>query len=191
MSTQGGAGSQLAALAQKSRTINKTRQALGLSQSAAGGAGSVRAPAPPPTPLAPRPADATAGAVVTPAQPADANAQQPARNPKQLQMVTDFLNQAKTQGREVAPAGPTMDSAPPIQSLPLSDQIEAAGATSYSPEMQFMRLAGRAPSGREMFVFNIAQQMTQQLGRPPTRNEVLARVTAPVDLTQGPAPVSG
>jgi hypothetical protein len=108
-----------------------------------------------------------------------------------LEMAKGFIDQARNQGNEVAPEGPSIDMAPPTASPALADQISGVGAAGYSAEMQFMRLAGRAPSGREMVVFNATQQLAQQLGRPPTRNEVLARVTAPVEAMQGPAPVSG
>lgn len=185
MATQGGAGSQLAALAAKRRTIDKTRQSLGLSSSPAGGTGQVRAPAPPP------PQRATGESPVAVAPAPDAGAPAGERDPKLLEMAKGFLDSARNNGNAVAPAGPPIAMAPATQSPSLPDQITGVGGSGYSPEMQFMRLAGRPPSGREMVVFNATQQLTQQLGRPPTRNEVLMRVTNPVDLNQGPSPVSG
>lgn len=187
MATQGGAGSSLAALAQKSRTINKTRQALGLSSSAAGGTGQVRAPAPPPPPRAIGDSPVAAAQSAPPAA-ADTATE---RDPQMLEMAKGFLDQARNQGNAVAPEGPSITGAPPTISPPLSEQIGGVGAAGYSAEMQFMRLAGRPPSGREMVVFAATQQLTQQLGRPPTRNEVLMRVTSPAEVNQGPAPVSG
>jgi hypothetical protein len=194
MATQGGAGSQLAALAAKRRTIDKTRQALGLNSGGGGSAGVARAPAPPPPPTAPGDSpvqiNPSPGPVVPQPTDASTNTPTPDRNPQELQMVTDFLNQAKAQGKAVAPAGPPIQTAPVTQSPTLPEQITAAGADNYSPEMQFMRLAGRPPSGREMTIFNAVQSLTQQLGRAPTRNEVLLSVQNPVDMTTGPAPVA-
>jgi hypothetical protein len=125
--------------------------------------------------------------------PPAAGAQKPAteRDPAMLAQAKDFIDSVRSQGNAVAPAGEPIQMAPPTHSPALPDQITGVGAQGYSPEMQFMRLAGRPPSGREMVVFNATQQLTQQLGRPPTRNEVLMRVSNPVDLNQGPSPVSG
>jgi hypothetical protein len=57
--------------------------------------------------------------------------------------------------------------------------------------MQAMRVFGRPPSAREMVIFNAVRSLEQQLGRPPTRNEVLMHVTRPGTLSTGPEPVVG
>lgn len=195
MATNAPGGSHLAQLAARRRRLDASRQQLRLGSS--GGASDVRPQAgvraPAPTPEAP-----AAGP-----EPVESTTSQQARqqtNPNRDQMraqAEDFLNRARASQNssggptgEIAPEPGTLASPPPSVPAPLSAQLAQVGAQSLSPLSQFMRLAGRPPSGRELYIFNAARNLEQQLGRPPTRNEVLLHVTSPSQATSGPEPVA-
>ena len=190
-------GSHLAQLAARRKRLDQARVALNMGGQ--GGVGDVRPQAnvraPAPTPQAP--------AAAEPPQTPQARQQTTATgaevNPQRDQMrqqAEEFLNRARAAqtssggpGGEIAPEPSTLASAPPSVPTPLSGQLAAVNAQQLSPIAQFMRVAGRPPSGRELYVFNAVRSLEQQLGRPPTRNEVLLHVTAPGGSTQGPEPV--
>ncbi len=84
-----------------------------------------------------------------------------------------------------------MVSPPPSVPTSLANQIESVGGLGISPYAQAMRLFGRPPGAREMVIYNAVKSLEAQLGRPPTRNEVLMHVTAPGGAnTSGPEPVA-
>ena len=177
-----GSGSTLTNLAQKRRSIDKTRQALRLNPTSdiGGGVNSrVRPPAPPPPPK-------TNDAAEQAGAPQPEGAVQ--RDPALLKIAQDHLDEIRNQGNPRSPAPPPFATAPPTAPATLPDQIAAVGAANLSPEQAFMRLNGRPPAPREMVIYNATSQLTQQLGRAPTRNEVLMYVTRGADVNSGPEP---
>jgi len=189
MSTPSGSGSRLAGLAARRQSLQKARERLSLAPSG-GAAGqrpqsNVQAPAPlPQAPASPPIASGQAGA------PAPLDAAGTVRDPEMLQQAQAFIDQAKNEGKtSVAP--PTgVVTAPPSVPVSLNDQIANVGAQGMSPYAQAMRVYGRPPAAREMAIFSAVQTLEAQLGRPPTRNEVMMFVTAPGGQnTTGPEPV--
>lgn len=185
MANQTGGGSHLAGLAARRASLQKSRERLGLS--GAGGVGApvaaqsnVRAAAPTPeSPAAPPQAPQTAP-VTTPSQPQ--------RDPQMLAQAQQFLDQVRNKGNVPTPIGESVQTAPPSVPEALSQQVDRVGAAGMSPEMQAFRIFGRPPAAREMVIFNAVRALEQQLGRPPTRNELLLYVTRPGSLSSGPEP---
>ncbi len=191
MATPGGGGSHLAALAARRASLEKARSRLAISDTG-GAAGArpqanVKAVAPPPkapaTPTAPAPSG-----VPAPAPGGDGTT----RDPAMLQQAQNFIEQYRAQGKEVTPAPTGVVTPPPSLSPSLSDQVRSVGAIGMSPYAQAMRIYGRPPGAREMVIFTAVQALEAQLGRPPTRNEVLMHITAPGGSnTTGPEPTIG
>lgn len=192
--------SPLANLMARRANVQKARDAIGLSS---GGApnGTLRAGKPigPNEPGTPTPAQPA----VTSPQPADTGTGTPApqgmhpdnipqmsgnNRDEQLALVSQMLKQAANQGVPVASAPATV-TAPPSTPDTVTNQIAAVGAQQMSPEAQFMRVAGRTPSAREMSMFYATTALAQQLGRNPTKNELLTYMTRPADNTPAPGPV--
>ena len=188
MATPGGAGSHLAALAARRASLQKARERLSLSNT--GGVAdarpqaNVQAVAPPPKAPAQPPISTPNGVPSAPTNDGTT------RDPAMLAQAQGFLEQYKAQGKEVAPAQPGVMTPPPSVSPSLSDQVRSVGAIGMSPYAQAMRIYGRPPGAREMVIFTAVQALEAQLGRPPTRNEVLMHITAPGGSnTSGPEPV--
>jgi hypothetical protein len=187
MATQGSGGSTLSALTARRAQLLKTRQRLNINDSnttagTAAAAGSVQRVQPVPQgPAAPTPdaPDVTAP-VPQPPSAAPAGPGQPQQRDEQmLQQARDFLDQARSGGGVPQAPVPDLETAPPTVPASLTDQIGSVGGAGLSPVAQFMRIAGRPPTGREMVVFNATKTLEQQLGRAPTRNELLMHVTSP------------
>ena len=84
-----------------------------------------------------------------------------------------------------------MATAPPSVPEALNVQVDKVGAAGMSLEMQAMRIFGRTVSAREMVIYTAVRSLEQQLGRPPTRNELLLNITRPGTGSAGPEPVVG
>jgi hypothetical protein len=176
--------STIANLAARRAQVQKARVAVGLSSPAAPGGG-MRSGGPvnPSAPGSPTPAQpaVTAGA---PAGGAPMDALHPDNVPEMqtreqaLAYTKQMLDAHANQGRPPAPAA-TVNQPPPSTAPPVLDAIQAAGAEKMSPVMQFMRLAGRNPSGREMAMFAATTELARQLGRNPTSNELMMYMTQP------------
>lgn len=191
MATPGGAGSHLASLAARRQSLQKARERLSLAPS--GGVANARpqaqveAPAPPPPAPSSPPVQASSPSRQAPAAQPGAGT---SRDPQMLAQAQSFIQQVQAQGQEVtnAPKGPL--TAPPAVPAPLTEQINNYGAAGMSPYAQAQRLFGRNPSAREFYIFSATKSLEAQLGRPPTRNEVLMHVTAPGGSNRaGPEPV--
>lgn len=189
MATPSGGGSHLAALAARRQSIQKARERLSLAPSGGvAGArpqGNVQSPAP--LPQAPASPPIQAESTTAPAAQPGAGT---TRDPQMLAQAQSFIQQVQAQGKEVTPPPTGVVTPPPAVPAPLGDQISSIGAMGMSPYAQAMRIYGRPPSAREMVVFSSVQALEAQLGRPPTRNEVLMHITAPGGTgTSGPEPV--
>lgn len=192
MATNSPGGSHLAQLAAKRKKIDAARQQLRMGGDPARPQSNVRAPAP--TPEAPGQPPESAESQTTRRQATTAGGEVNPQREEMRRQADEFLMRAKASQSgssggpdgEIAPAPDTLTTAPPSVPAPLGDQLARVGATQLSPIAQFMRLAGRPPSGRELYVFNAVRSLEQQLGRPPTRNEVLLHVTARGEATRGP-----
>lgn len=182
-------------MAARRQQVQKARVAIGLSSPAAPGAG-VRSGAPinPAGPASPTPDQPAVSAA--PAAPAAApgefhpdNVPQMSSRADMLKATEAVLKQAANRGQAVAPV-PGVAEQPPAAPAGLQDQIAAVGAENMSPEMQFMRVAGRVPSGREMAMFAATSELARQLGRNPTTNELMLFMTRPV-APASPAMIPG
>ncbi len=200
--------SPLSNLMQRRQQVQRTRDILGLS---GGGApqGNLRAGKPinsnePGSPTPDQPAQTVPSPASTPSPtgPASTPAGAAGMNPDEIQppqtpedrtkLVEQFLDLAKTHGKPVVPA-PAIAEPPPSTAPALADQIAAQGAENMSPEMQFIRIAGRTPSGRDMAMFYATSALAQQLGRNPTPTELLQYMTQQGGQVQtgGPAVLPG
>ncbi len=175
--------STLANLAARRQAIQKTRVAIGLSS---GGApnGGMRAGAPVngPGPASPTPDQPAVTAAPTAGAPMDAlhpdNVPEMKTREQALAYTKQMLDTQRNQGRPVTPAAP-VNQPPASAAPPVLDAIRDAGAEQMSPVAQFMRLAGRNPSGREMAMFAATTELARQLGRNPTSNELMIYMTQP------------
>lgn len=199
MASNSAGGSTLGNLAARRAQLLKQRERLSLTDSSGvGGArpqGNVQTVQPTPKgPAAPTAAtpDQTAPQPQPPAAQPAARGGAKQYDPQMLQQATDFLNQVKSSGGPPAAETPDLEMAPPTVSPSLTDQIQAVGADNLSPVAQFMRVAGRPPTGREMVIFSATKALEDQLGRPPTRNELLMHVTSQAanPNNTGPEPVA-
>lgn len=165
-----GSGSPLANVAARARAVQRTRSTLGISGSAPNGP--VRPATPPPsTPAASDPAASLPQTDFAPPAGTDPNSRE-----AMLDQARQFLSQAANGGNQVAPAPSPIDVPAEMPAPDLGESLMNVGATNLPLDIQFQRMAGRPPSGRELAVFASYSQLYQQLGRPPTRNELLYRV---------------
>lgn len=181
--------STIANLAAKRLQVQKARNMIGLS-SGGGPNGGMRSGGPvnPAGPASPTPAQPAETAAPTPGStPATAdaaNALHPNNVPEMktreqmLAFTKQMLETHANQGTPVTPAA-GVDQPPAASAPPVLDQIQAVGAEKMSPEMQYMRLAGRNPSGRELAMFAATTALARQLGRNPTSNELMMYMTQP------------
>jgi len=88
-----------------------------------------------------------------------------------LDQVRAFLGQVSG-GQRGEPPPLVEPTRPQAETAPLMERVNALGAQGLSPNEQFYRLAGRPPSPRELTAFNSRMVLEQQLGRPPTVNEL-------------------
>ena len=177
MAQPGGTGSTLGNITAKAEQLRKIRTRLGMNQ--AGQAQTSLQPAAP-TRGVPATASGQEEALDIEGQIAEAIKRQ---EPQLLDNIRRNLPNLMQQGPEgQAAAGPIESApAPQVQSPfdylqpeaePLQDRLRSIGAISVSPLEQFQRLAGRAPSPRELAMFNGRMILEQQLGRPPTPTEL-------------------
>lgn len=175
--------STIANLAARRQQVQKARVAIGLSTPAAPGGG-LRSGAPinpgaPGSPTSDQPAVTAA-----PTDGAPTNALHPDNVPEMttrdqaLAYTKQMLDTHANQGRPITPAA-TIDQPPAATAPPVLDAIRDAGAEQMSPVLQFMCLAGRNPSGREMAMFAATTELARQLGRNPTSNELMMYMTQP------------
>ncbi len=172
-----GSGSPLASIAARAKSVQRTRAALGIG--AAGPNGPVRTANPPQTPAA---TDAPAGPMpITdfPGAGGDPNSRDSLRAQAQ-----QFLQQAANNGQQVAPAPEAIQTPPHVTTPDLGESLAGVGASNLPLDIQFQRLAGRPPSGRDLAVYGIYAQMYREMGRPPTNTELLYRVTQPAAAPQ-------
>ncbi len=182
---QPGSPSPIANLLARRANVQRARDALGLSQNLPQGAMRSGKPISANEPASPTPANPAQAVPPTPAPPAGgAGAAPPAEGlhpdnvpnmssrDEMLAYTKRVLEQAGNQGRAVAPV-PAVENAPGYTVPSLQDQLSEVGAQQQSPYIQFMRLAGRTPSSREMAMFSAANFLSQQLGRNPTKNELM------------------
>jgi hypothetical protein len=181
-------------MAARRQQVQKARVAIGLSSAAAPGGG-VRSGGPinPAGPAAPTP-DQPAVSAAPAAAPAPGefhpdNVPEMSSRDDMLKATEALLKQAANRGQAVAPT-PAVATQPPAAPTGIQDQIAAVGAENMSPEMQFMRVAGRVPSGREMAMFAATSELARQLGRNPTTNELMMYMTRPV-APASPAMIPG
>lgn len=162
MASNVGSGSPLASVAAKARAVQRTRATLGI------GATSPNAGVRPGAPPSPPPAATSAGAEIP--IPAPPEGVDPNSREAMLSQAKSVLDQASSKQLAIQSPNPP----PPTQ---LGERLTQLGATGLTPSRQFQRLAGRPPSGRELVVYTAYQQLSQELGRPPTRTELTYRVT--------------
>jgi hypothetical protein len=178
-------------LAARRQAIQKTRVAIGLSSGGAPNGGMRQgAPVNGPGPAAPTPAQPAEAVPEAPAATAPAtegaptNALHPDNVPtmttrdQALAYTKQMLDTQRNQGTPVTEP-PATNQPPPVAASPVLDQIAAVGAQQMSPAMQFMRVNGRSPSGRELAMFSATTELARQLGRNPTSNELMMYMTRP------------
>jgi len=167
-----GSGSPLAHVAARRRAVQRTRQSLGVGASAPNARVQPASP-PPPTPAAEDPAARLPQTEFSPPAGSDPNSRE-----AMLSQAQQFLNQVAQGGQQVAPQPEAIATPAPTEPVaPLADRLTSLGAARSPMDVQFMRLAGRPPSARELAVFAAYSQLSQEMGRPPTRRELLYRVT--------------
>lgn len=65
----------------------------------------------------------------------------------------------------------------------LEERMRRLGAGSLPAEQQFYRVAGRAPSPRELEIFNSRRTLEKQLGRVPTAQELRQYIVRPQSIS--------
>ena len=174
--------STIANLAARRQQVQRARNAIGLSSGGApnGGMRSGKPINPNEEPASPTPAAPAEQVPQTVAPDALHPDNVPEMNTHEdrLKFTQKMLDAAKSGGRMITPA-PKVNETPASTAPQVLDQIDALGAAKMSPVMQFMRIAGRSPSGRELAMYSATVELARQLGRNPTSNELLQYMTQP------------
>jgi len=167
-----GSGSPLASVAARAKSVQRTRAALGIGTLIHNGP--VRSATPPASPPAAAAPDAQLPITDYSGGGGDPNSREALRTQAQK-----FLQQVANGGNQVAPAPEAIKMPPDVPTPDLGTALDLVAARDLPLDIQFQRLAGRPPSGRDLAVYGIYSQMYRELGRPPTNTELLYRVTQP------------
>lgn len=166
MANQGpGTASPLAHVAARAKSVQRTRDNLGMN-AVAPNSSQLSPATPPPTP------PAASSPAANPAAPTDPNSRE-----AMLARTQEVLAQSMNNGQPTAPPPEPVQSPTAPPAVGLDTRLSQLGATALSAPVQFQRLAGRPATGRELVVFAAYQQLSRELGRAPTRNELSYRVT--------------
>lgn len=179
----GGQSSTLGTIAIKAQQARAIRQRLGMDQPNGGASAGQMQPAAPTTPNSSAGPDLDIDSAI-----AKAFDQRGPQMEETVRRSMGGLMQEDVGGAGLEGPGVVEAPSAPFQSpfdymssesRPLTEQLEHLGAVSVSPQEQFARVAGRMPSPREMTVFNARMVLEQQLGRPPTSNELKMQLLRP------------
>lgn len=97
---------------------------------------------------------------------------------RMLSSVQDFLATQQTGGAPL-PREQAVSAAPPSDDVLYTREIRRVRAEREPVATQFSRLAGRPGSPRELAMFQVRLMLEQQLGRPPTEQEILTYISRP------------
>ena len=162
-------GSTLENLASSRAKLNQSRKLLGL------GERGVSQPQVAPPPRAPADSRAPQSAALElPDVP-------PEVRERMMAQSSDFFEQAQSGTQAPIPSGdPQLIAPPAAEEVPLlTDEIRRLRSERDSPSTQYARLAGRPGSPREVAMLQTRLMLENQLGRPPTANEVKNAISNP------------
>lgn len=104
---------------------------------------------------------------------------------RMLSQSQDFFNQAQAGSEAPIPSSdPELVAPPAAEEVPLlTEEIRRLRSENDSPSTQFARLAGRPGSPREVSMLQTRLMLENQLGRPPTQNEVKNAIANPESIS--------